>query len=158
MTFEKLPTWMLRLIKRPPQIAYAIGLGPLIGRLVLLLTTTGRKSGLPRVTPLQYEEHDGLICIGSSRGTTADWYRNILANPRVTIRVGARRFEAIAEATSDVDRVMDYLRLRLTRHPRMVGAMLRAAGLPSHPTEAELRRYAATIALVVVRPAGEHGT
>jgi len=35
---------------------YALGLGRLIGRLILLLTTTGRKSGLPRVTPLQYSE------------------------------------------------------------------------------------------------------
>lgn len=44
-----------RLAKWPPQILCALGLGPLIGRLILLLTTTGRKSGRPRVTPLQYE-------------------------------------------------------------------------------------------------------
>ena len=42
---------------RPPdariiKALYALGLGRLIGRLILLLTTTGRKSGLPRVTPL----------------------------------------------------------------------------------------------------------
>ena len=38
---------------------YKRGIGPT--RMVLLLTTTGRKSGLPRVTPLQYEDIDGLL-------------------------------------------------------------------------------------------------
>jgi len=37
------------------RLLYRLGLGPLVGRVVLLLTTTGRKSGLPRVTPLQAE-------------------------------------------------------------------------------------------------------
>ena len=46
-------------IRVPPQLLYSLGLGPIYGRLVLLLTTTGRKSGLPRVTPLQYEEVNG---------------------------------------------------------------------------------------------------
>jgi hypothetical protein len=62
---------------RPPDVRvfktlYALGLGPLVGRLVLLLTTTGRKSGLPRVTALQYEEVAGAIYLGSSRGTQAE--------------------------------------------------------------------------------------
>jgi len=47
----QLPTPPNRLMKA----LYAVGLGPVVGRLVLLLTTTGRKTGLPRVTPLQYE-------------------------------------------------------------------------------------------------------
>lgn len=47
---------------------YALGLGPLIGQIVLLLTTTGRKSGKYRVTPLQYEEIDGIYYLGASRG------------------------------------------------------------------------------------------
>jgi len=42
---------------------YRAGLGPVIGRVVLLLTTTGRRSGLPRVTPLQYEQIDGAIYV-----------------------------------------------------------------------------------------------
>lgn len=43
---------------RPPEVRvfkalYALSLGPLVGQLILLLTTTGRKTGLPRVTALQ---------------------------------------------------------------------------------------------------------
>jgi deazaflavin-dependent oxidoreductase (nitroreductase family) len=155
MNFARLPKWLLRFFKHPPQIAYALGLGPLIGRLILLLTTTGRKSGLPRVTALQYEEQDGVIYLGSARGTKADWYRNIVADPHVKIRVKNRRFDGVAEPTTDPARVADFLELRLRRHPRMVGAMMRAEGLPPKPTRQQLEAYAATLAVVAIRPEKE---
>ena len=68
-----------------PITLYRLGLGPLIGRLVLLLTTTGRKSGLPRVTPLQYELIDGAYYVGAALGLKADWLRNLQADPRVRL-------------------------------------------------------------------------
>jgi deazaflavin-dependent oxidoreductase (nitroreductase family) len=134
---------------------YAIGLGPLVGRLVLLLTTTGRKTGLPRVTPLQYEEIDGAFYLGSSRGQKADWFRNIQANPHVEIRVKSRRLRGVAEAVTDPVRVADFLALRLERHPKMIGAILQREGLPAQPDRAQLEAYAAKLALVVVRPEAE---
>ena len=134
---------------------YAIGLGPLIGRLVLLLTTTGRKSGLPRVTPLQYEEIDGAIYLGSSRGQKADWFRNILANPHVEVRVKSRRFRGVAETVTEPARIADFLELRLRRHPRMIGAILQHEGLPARPERAQLESYAARLAMVVIRPEEE---
>lgn len=152
MDFNRLPRWLLRLLKRPPQVAYALGLGPLIGRVVLLLTTTGRRSGLPRVTPLQYEEQDGILYIGSARGTDADWVRNILADPHVQVRVKSRRFDALADVTTDCATVTDFLELRLQHRPRMIGAMLRAEGLPAHPTRQQLEQYAGRLALVTIRP------
>ena len=131
---------------------YAIGLGPLVGRVVLLLTTTGRKSGLPRTTPLQYEEIDGAFYLGSSRGVQADWFRNILADPHVTVQVRARRLRGLAEAVTDPTRITDFIEYRLRRHPRMIGAILRSDGLPAHPSRQDLEQYAARLALVIVRP------
>ena len=55
-------------IQRIHRLLYAAGLGPLVGKIILLLTTTGRKSGLKRITPLQYEEIDGKYYLGSARG------------------------------------------------------------------------------------------
>ena len=141
----------MRIIKRPPQVLYAIGLGPLYGRLVLLLTTTGRKSGLPRVTPLQYEEIDGAFLVGSARGDQADWFRNIVADPRVAVRVRSRSFSGIAEPVTDPGRVADFIEYRLRRHPKMVGAIMRREGLPQDPSRADLERYAAGRAVVIVR-------
>ena len=142
---------------RPPDVRlfktlYALGLGPLVGRVVLLLTTTGRKSGLPRVTALQYEEVDGAIYLGSSKGTQADWFKNLAANSNVTIRVKSRQFSGMAEAVTDPVRIADFLELRLRRHPRMIGAMLKAEGLDAKPDRAELETYAAKLALAIIRP------
>jgi deazaflavin-dependent oxidoreductase (nitroreductase family) len=150
--FRRLNTYLWRLMRFPPRVAYAIGLGPLIGRLVLLLTTTGRKSGLPRVTPLQYEEIDGVIYIGSARGSKADWYRNILADPRVEVRVTARRFHGLAEATTDVERIADFFEVRFARHPMMMGILLRFTGLPVKPDRTQLEQYAAKRAMVLIHP------
>ena len=150
--FNQMPTRLFRWIKRPPQIAYALGLGPLMGRLVLLLTTTGRVTGKARVTPLQYERLGDVYYIGSARGLKSDWVKNILADPHVHIRVKSRYFPGIAEVITDPTEIVDYLEMRLKNHPRMVGAMLKADGIPSKPNRSHLEEYAQKIVLVAVRP------
>jgi deazaflavin-dependent oxidoreductase (nitroreductase family) len=150
-----LPKWLLRLLKIPPQVLYKIGLGPVYGRFVLLLTTRGRKSGLPRTTPLQYETMDGVIYVASATGQRADWFRNILANPEVEVQVRNRKFRGKAETVTDPARIADFLALRRQRHPRMVGAMMRAVGLSARPTRVELEAYAANRPMVVIQPLPE---
>ncbi len=152
--FAGTPKFVLRLIHLPPQLAYAVGLGPLIGRVVLLLTTTGRKSGLPRVTPLQYEQVDNTIYVGAARGQKADWFRNIVANPYVQVQVQSQRFRGVAEPITDPARIADFLELRLRRHPRMVGAMLYGEGMASPPTRAQLKVYASKLAMVAIKAVG----
>ena len=141
-----------KIIKYPPQFLYAIGLGPIYGRMVLLLTTTGRKSGLPRVTPLQYEEINGYIYIGSARGTKADWYRNIVANPKVNIRVRRRQFDGAAEPVTDPGRIADFLEYRLAKSPRMIGFIMSREGVSKKPTRGELEKHAEGKALVIIKP------
>ncbi len=141
-----------KILKYPPQFLYAIGLGPIYGRLVLLLTTTGRKSGLPRVTPLQYEEIKGSIYIASARGTKADWYRNIVANPKVKIRVKARQFDGIAEPVTDPGRIADFLEYRLSKNPRMIGFIMSREGVSKNPARVELEKHAEGKALVIISP------
>jgi deazaflavin-dependent oxidoreductase (nitroreductase family) len=123
--------------------------------IVLLLVTTGRKSGLRRVTPLQYEELDGDYVVASARGTAADWYRNLAADPCVEVQVRGDRFPAYAEPITDPVEVADFLELRLERHPRMMGAMLRAEGLTTRPSRAELEEFARKIAIVRLHPESE---
>lgn len=138
----------------PPRLAYALGLGPIIGRVILLLTNTGRKTGRRRVTPLQYEEIDGLIYIGSARGTESDWYKNLEADPEVEVRVRNRRFLGRAETVTDPDRLADFLEYRLKTRPRFVGALMRREGLPSKPSREQLMIYARNRAMVIIHPVG----
>ena len=150
--FHQLPKPIFRLIKFPPQIAYALGLGPLIGRLVLLLTTTGRVSGLPRVTPLQYEKVDDIFFVGAARGLKSDWVQNILVNPQVEVRVKSDHLKGIAEVITTPEKIVDFLEIRLENHPRMVAAMLKTNGISHEPTRDELLRYAKDTALVAIHP------
>jgi deazaflavin-dependent oxidoreductase (nitroreductase family) len=150
--FQSLPKSILRLIKLPPQIVYALGLGPIMGRLVLLLTTTGRKTGRLRVTPLQYEEVGEVIYLGASRGLQSDWVRNILVNPQVEVRVKSHRFNGLAEVITNPAQIADFLELRFQRRPKMIATMLKAEGLPDPPERAHLEAYARNIALVIIHP------
>lgn len=120
--------------------------------LVLLLTTTGRKTGLARVTPLQYEELEGEYLIASARGPEADWFLNIVTDPNVIVQVGDDCFPALGEPITDPARIADFLELRLQRRPRMIKAMLRIEGLPADFGRAELEKFAEGKALVAIRP------
>ena len=131
---------------------YAVGLGPVVGRIILLLTTTGRKSGLPRTTPLQYECIDGNYCLGAARGLQADWVRNIQADPHVSVRVKNLRIVGQAEVITDTARIADFLQVRLQRHPRMVGMMMeRIHHVTKTPTREQLESIAKDEALVIIR-------
>jgi deazaflavin-dependent oxidoreductase (nitroreductase family) len=140
-------------IQKIHRALYALGLGPLVGRIILLLTTIGRKSGMKRVTPLQYEKIGEDYYVGAARGLKADWVHNIQSNPHVEIRVGAKQFQGTAEVVTDPARFADFLEVRLERHPRMMGLMMeKAHGLPRRPSRAQLEELAKTEAVVIVRP------
>jgi deazaflavin-dependent oxidoreductase (nitroreductase family) len=73
--------------------------GPFEGATLLLLTTTGAKSGQPRLAPLAYLTIDGkMIIIGSKAGadTNPDWVHNLRANPRAHIEVGTDAYDVVA--------------------------------------------------------------
>ncbi len=77
------------------------------GRHLLLLTTTGARSGLPRTTPMMYiPDGDRLLVIASNIGAPAhpDWYRNLVAHPEVTVEVGSETFEATAVVAEGSER------------------------------------------------------
>jgi len=140
-------------IQKIHRVLYAIGLGSLIGRIILLLTTTGRRSGKKRVTPLQYELIGSDYYVGAARGMKADWVRNIQSDPHVEVRVGAKHFSANAEIVNDPSRLADFVEVRLERHPRMIGfIMQKAHGLPKRPSREQLEKLAEKEALVIVHP------
>ncbi|MEU7583258.1 nitroreductase/quinone reductase family protein [Streptomyces sp. NPDC041068] len=73
--------------------------GPFEGGDLLLLTTTGAKSGKEHTTPLGYvRDGDLLLVVGSNLGAPRhpDWYHNVLARPAVRVELGAEEFQAIA--------------------------------------------------------------
>lgn len=81
--------------------------GRFAGRPMLLLTTTGARSGRPRTTPLNYTADGDCLAVIASKGgapTHPDWYRNLVANPEVTVEVGTDRFRARARTAEEPER------------------------------------------------------
>jgi deazaflavin-dependent oxidoreductase (nitroreductase family) len=81
--------------------------GMVAGAPLLLLTTTGARSGQPHTTPLTYSrDFSRLLIIAASQdsATIPDWYHNITANPVVTVEVRGERFQAVARVTEGVER------------------------------------------------------
>jgi deazaflavin-dependent oxidoreductase (nitroreductase family) len=68
----------------------------------LLLTTTGRRSGLRRPTPLGYLVADGAVWVLAGYGPSTLWYRNLVANPEVEVLLPAR-LPFAANATDTLD-------------------------------------------------------
>jgi deazaflavin-dependent oxidoreductase (nitroreductase family) len=85
--------------------------GPFEGATLLLLTSTGAKSGQPRLAPLAYLTIDGkTIIIGSKAGadTNPDWVHNLRANPRAHIEVGTEGYDVIARELPPEERDATY--------------------------------------------------
>lgn len=82
--------------------------GPMaLGQSTLLLSVTGRKSGLTRTTPLVYFEDGGnYVVVGSDGAARRDpqWWKNLQENPQATIRVGRNKFPVSASLAAGAER------------------------------------------------------
>jgi deazaflavin-dependent oxidoreductase (nitroreductase family) len=77
------------------------------GAPVLLLHTTGAKSGKERVNPMMYlNQGERLYVFASKAGadTNPDWYLNLVSNPEVTVELGVETFAATANALTGEER------------------------------------------------------
>jgi deazaflavin-dependent oxidoreductase (nitroreductase family) len=114
--------------------------GPFEGAPMLLLTTTGAKSGQRRVNPMMYLAEAGLpvsdsqesssdLRVSSGGGdriyvfaskagapTNPDWYHNLVANPKVTVERGTEKYEAVATALTGAERDRIYA-IQAERYP-----------------------------------------
>ncbi|WP_324801124.1 nitroreductase/quinone reductase family protein [Streptomyces cyaneofuscatus] len=73
--------------------------GPFAGSDLLLLTTTGARTGRPHTTPLGLVRHgERVLVVGSNLGAPhhPDWYHNLLAHPAVQVELGDQEFETVA--------------------------------------------------------------
>jgi deazaflavin-dependent oxidoreductase (nitroreductase family) len=90
------------------------GLGPVQFDRLVILTTTGRRSGLPRTVPVGgARDDDGNLLLFASANASPrvpDWFRNIEANPRVTVEVTGASWDADAEILEGAERDDAYRR------------------------------------------------
>jgi deazaflavin-dependent oxidoreductase (nitroreductase family) len=100
----------IKLMGRSHMAVYRLTHGRFLGRVagmpVLLLTTTGRRSGRERTTPLTYfEDGNALVVVASNGGedTPPAWWLNLDAQPEATIAIGTRSRSVTARAATGVE-------------------------------------------------------
>jgi deazaflavin-dependent oxidoreductase (nitroreductase family) len=108
LTFRR---WLMRGLSKTNLVVYRLSRGRFLSRVagmpVLLLTTTGRRSGKPRTTPLTFfRDGDDLVVIASNGGADRppDWSLNLQRNPRAVVEIGADQLTVRARTASAEER------------------------------------------------------
>lgn len=108
---------------------------------LVLLTTTGARTGKPHTTPMMFErDGDRLIVIASNAGAPRDpdWYRNLVREPRVTVEVGDDRYPAVASVLGGSDYDEQWAALKrawpfLADHEKSAGRVIPLVALTRLP-------------------------
>lgn len=101
----------IKAMGRAHRLVYRASGGRVLGRVagmpVLLLTTTGRRTGTARTTPLTYfRDGDDLLVVGSNGGEerAPGWLLNLRAHPEATVTIGSERHEVTARTAGAEER------------------------------------------------------
>ena len=129
--WRRLPTGARRALFRLPLLAYRVGLGAMFGHRLALVTHRGRRTGRERQVVVEVVTRDartGAVVVASGYGPTANWYRNLRAEPRATLQLGNRSSAVVAVPLSPEEgaqAMADYAR----RRPRSARMVARQVGV-----------------------------
>lgn len=120
-----------RFIFKAPITLWRLGLAPLLGRYLVLITHTGRKSGLPRRTMVEFHKLDGTRYVPCAFGPRSHWYRNIEADPLVTLQDAYGTHSMQGRRVTDPEELLAVYALIQGRNPIMLDWYLESLGIPN---------------------------
>lgn len=150
------PRGIARLAFRMPILFYRWGLGGLLGSRFLLLTHTGRKSGLKRQVVLEVVRHDketNTFVVAAGFGEKSAWYQNIQVKPQVNIRSGSGQWEMTASFLT-ADQAGEELSTYAKRYPMAMRELARFMGYRLDGTPEDIQAMGQTIPMVAFHPTG----
>ena len=119
--FMSYPTSKWRqLAFKAPLILWRMGLGPLMGHHVLVITAKGRKTGLPRHTMTEFHVMKGKIYVPCAFAPKAQWYKNIVADPCVTVQTWQGAEAMTATRVTDDEELLAVVELMRKNNPVMI--------------------------------------
>jgi deazaflavin-dependent oxidoreductase (nitroreductase family) len=123
------PVGWRRWLMHTPVLLYRMGLGKLLELFhFMIITTRGRRSGVPRHTTIEYRRHGKRYYAISAWGGRADWYQNLLTDPHVTLRRGSKTFAAKATLVDNNAEALLVLHLFRSPNPLVYDAILARLG------------------------------
>ena len=149
------PKGFMRFLARIPIFLYRFGLGRLMGSRFLVLTHIGRVSGLPREVALEvmrYDKPSDTYFVTSGWGEEADWYRNVMKTPEVTVRAGGRRVQAVAERLP-VEQAEEEMLTYARRGPAAARSLAKLMGYEADGSEEGYRALGRQLPIIALRPA-----
>lgn len=120
---------LTRWLFRAPIPLWRLGLEPLLGKIMMLVTHVGRKSGQIRRTMIEYHPRQGVKYAVAAWGEKADWYRNILADPYVAIQTADGLQHVKAERVTDPHELLTCYTLFMRRDPPLTKWYLQSRGI-----------------------------
>ena len=148
------PSGLARWAFRIPILLYRVGLGWMLGHRFLLLTHTGRKSGLSRQTVLEvvrYDRESGNYYIAVGFGKHSDWYQNIIVHPQVAVHSGGDRIKAKAEQLSPDEAGSELVRYA-HEHPATFKELVTFMGYRVDGSDADIRALGEYVRMFVLKP------
>ena len=116
--------WRKWMFKAPLQL-WRLGLGPLLGQYLLVLTHKGRKSGRIYHTMVEYHKLNEKIYVPAAFGSQSDWYQNIFTHPQVTVQTSNGSESMSAARVVDDQEVLDVFEYFLRRDPPLTKLYLK---------------------------------
>ncbi|MFZ0707339.1 MAG: nitroreductase family deazaflavin-dependent oxidoreductase [Candidatus Korobacteraceae bacterium] len=153
-------TGALRYVFRAPVYLYRWHLGWLLGRRCLLLSHTGRRSGIRRQTVLEvvdYRKPGPEVVVVSAFGREADWLRNIEAKPDEEVTVGSQHFSATHRFLSEqeaINVIQGYEYRNRFMAPVVRAGLSWVAGWPYRGQDEDRQRLVQQLPLIAFRPRG----
>ena len=115
--------WRKAMFKWPVQL-WRLGLGPLLGRQMMLITHTGRKSGLPRRAMTERHVYNGRAYAPSGFGGRSQWVKNLQVDPRATIQAAHGPESVLAVRVEDDEELLGILEVLGKRYGPLYNAFL----------------------------------
>ncbi len=133
------------------RLGFGAWLGTPFGGYIMVLKVTGRKSGKVRYAPVNYAILDGAVFCIAGFGKVSDWYRNLVAQPRIEMLMPGGTLAGIAEQVDN-----DSIRLRAIRQVLINGGF---AGLaygynPRTASDKQILSSTGNVPVIRIRPAG----
>ncbi len=155
------PGPVLRRLLRAPARLYDWNLGWLLGHRFVRLTHIGRRSGRRYQTMLEVIGNgldQGEVIVIAGLGRSADWYRNVQAQPAAEIAIGRRRFRPtyrVLDESEAIATLADYERRNRLVTPAVRRVLSWLVGWKYDGSEDSRRRLVSQLPVIAFRPATE---
>ncbi len=141
-------SYIKRLKSVSPLLAWRLGLGPITGRFKMIITFIDHKTGNPGKTALEFFQVNGIKYVANLSGIQSKWYRNLQADPKVTIQTfdGSEQMVAVPVTQDDelitiIEWLLNNKKALITQHLKDLGISVERKDILQHKKELLFIRF-----------------